>query len=238
MGKSIICLGRGGLGKAFEEHGIRCYDRKEVDINDICELNELFATSRPKYVINCAGMVGTGKCEHEPEMAYMVNVGGVANIAYLCRKYEVSLVHFSTFYIGDYNVYTRSKMIAENVINDLIIDKLIVRLPWIFGKNTDNFILSALRGKEVSIYDDESGYLAYDDDIVDYVIDNMGNLKGTIMLANSGVVDRKEVVSFIGSKYKTMQRKTDMPSVAPYPTVEMRNWKEPMKELINGIRSM
>lgn len=238
MGRSVICLGRGGLGKAFEEHGIKCYDRREVDVNDICELNSVFSSDKPRYVINCTGMVGTGKCEHEPEMAYMVNVGGVSNIAYLCRKYSSSLVHFSTFYVGDYNVYTRSKLLSEHVINDLMINRLIIRLPWIFGKNTDNFVLSSLKGKEVSIYEDEVGYLAYDEDIVDYVIDNIGNLEGTIMLANSGTTDRKDILSFIGNKYTTMKRETNMPAIAPFPTVEMRNWKEPMKELIDGIRSM
>lgn len=238
MGKSIICLGRGGLGKAFEEHGVSCYDRRDVDINDICELNNLFCSVKPKYVINCAGMVGTGKCEHEPEMAYMVNVGGVSNIAYMCRKYSASLIHFSTFYVGDYNVYTKSKMMAESIINELIIDKLIVRLPWIFGRNTNNFILSGARGKDVSIYDDEYGYLAYDDDIVNYVIDGIGNQTGTVMLANDGEVLRKDILDFIGCKYSVMKRAVDMPSVAPKPNVLLRHWKEPMREFIDGFRSV
>lgn len=238
MGKSIICLGRGGLGRAFEEHGVKCYDRREVDVNNICDLNDIFNTDRPKYIINCTGMVGTGKCEHEPEMAYMVNVGGISNIAYLCRKYECSLVHFSTFYVGEYNVYTRTKLLAEKVVDDLIINKLIIRLPWIFGRNTDNFILSALKGKDVAVYEDEIGYLAYDNDIVDYVIDNMANITGTIMLANEGAVDRKDILDHINARYKTMVRTTNMPTISPIPTVLMRNWKEPMRELIDGIRSV
>ncbi len=238
MGKSIICLGRGGLGKAFEEHGVRCYDRKEIDINDICDLNSLFNSEKPLYVINCAGIVGTGKCENNPEMAYMVNVGGVSNIAYACKKYNVTLIHISTIYVGNYNVYTRSKLLAEQVINESTVSNTIVRLPWLFGFNTDNFILSALKGKEVSIYEDEYGYLAYDNDIVEYVIDNIGNIKGTVSIANSGSVDRKEILDFIDCKYSTIKRQTNMPAICPYPTVELRDWREPMKEMLNGVRTM
>lgn len=238
MARSIICLGRGGLGKAFEDHGIRCYDRKEVDINDICELNKLFLSEKPLYVINCAGIVGTGKCEHEPEMAYMVNVGGLSNIAYCCKKHNASLIHLSTVYVGNYNVYTRSKLIAENIINDITVNNVIIRLPWLFGHFTDNFILSAIKGKEVSIYENEYGYLAYDNDIVEYVIDNIGNIKGTISVGNKGRLDRKIILDFIKSKYKTIKRETDMPIECPKLTTELRSWEEAMEEFINGIRSM
>lgn len=238
MGKSIICLGRGGLGKAFEEHGVRCYDRKEIDINDICDLNSLFNSERPVYVINCAGIVGTGKCENNPEMAYMVNVGGVSNIAYACKKYNVTLIHISTIYVGNYNVYTRSKLLAEQVINESTVSNTIIRLPWLFGFNTDNFILSAIKGKEVSIYENEYGYLAYDNDIVEYIIDNIGNIKGTISVGNKGRLDRKIILNFIKSKYKTIKRETDMPIECPKLTTELRSWEEAMEDFINGIRSM
>lgn len=237
MARSIICLGRGGLGKAFEERGVKCYDRKEADVNDIWSLNEVFQEDEPKYVINCTGMVGTGKCEHEPEHAYMVNVGGTSNIAYLCRKYNANLIHFSTFYVGNYNVYTRSKMLAENVVKDSKLNVWVVRLPWLFGRHTDNFILSAIKGKDVHIYEDELGYLAYDYDVVEYVINNIGS-NGVSLVANDGQVDRKEIIEEIGCKYTLIKRQVNMPSIVPYPTVNLRGWKESLKEFKDGFRTM
>lgn len=237
MAKSIICLGRGGLGKCFESRGIVCYDRNSVDVNDIWQINSIFNENKPKYVINCTGIVGTGKCDNNPEMAYMVNVGGISNIVYMCLKHNIKLIHFSTFYIGDYNIYTRSKMIAEKIVSDSNISSFIVRLPWMFGKFTDNFIFSAIKGKDVSIYDDEFGYLSYDDDVVDYVIDNIDS-KGLISLANDGLVSRRDILSYIGCSFTKMDRTSNMPETSPRPDVILRNWKLPMKEFINGFRSV
>lgn len=238
MGRSIICIGKGGLGKAFEESGVICLDRQEADISDICTLKDVFEQYEPLYVINCAGVVGTAKCEHEPEIANVVNIGGVANLVYMCKKYNANLVHISTIYVGEYNVYTRSKKTAENIILDSDIKSWIVRIPWLFGAAVDNFILSAVKKKKVSIYDDEFGYLAYDRDIVDYVINNIGD-SGLISIANDGLVNRADILRFISDKdFNILKRQIDMPDIAPAPDVCLRKWEEAMEEFINGFRTV
>lgn len=237
MGRGIVCLGSGGLGKTFQKKGVKTYSRAEIDVNDIIALNSMFEEQRPKYVINCTGIVGTGKCEENPQLAYSVNVIGASNIAYLCNEYGSSMVQISTMYAGDYNVYTKTKWHAERMVEQVANNSWVVRLPWLFGINIKNFILSAVRKDDVKIYTNEKGYLAYDDDVVDYIINNIG-MTGLLSIANNGNVTREEILDFIGSDYDFIMRKSNMPNVSDKPSVLLRNWQEPMKELIDGIRSM
>ena len=46
-------------------------------------------------------------------------------------------------------MYTSSKDMAEDIVMSANIEKLVVRLPWIFGKYTENFISDLRKGKEV-----------------------------------------------------------------------------------------
>lgn len=238
MGKSIICLGRGSLGKAFDNSGVQCLDKNDVNINDICNLTDVIGDILPKYLINCTGIVGTGKCENDPEIAYQVNVGGLSNILCVCKKFNIKLIHFSTVYAGRYNVYTRSKQMAESIIMDSKQDTYVIQLPWLFGENTDNFILAAVKGKKVLIYGGEHGYLAYERDVVQYTVDNI-NLNGKDVVANEGQLTREELLEFIGiSDYKMSERDILMPLYASEPTKVLRNWKIAIKEMIDGIRTV
>lgn len=237
MGRGIICLGQGGLGNAFKESGVLTLGKDEADVNDICQLDAILRRERPQYILNCTGVVGTAKCERDPGNAYIVNVGGCANIAQIAKKYGSFLIHFSTFYVGEYNVYSKSKMMAETVVSNTMQDFCIIRLPWLFGYNVKNFILDAVMGKRVSIFTGEYGYLAYDRDIVDYVTNNIDRT-GTVTIGNAGQIDREEVLKFIGAEYDTIGRNVLMPETVSNPTVEMRPWKEALKEFMDGIRSM
>jgi dTDP-4-dehydrorhamnose reductase len=238
MGHRVICIGRGGLGKAFEDRGIFTLSKSDVDITDVCSLNAMFDEQRPRFVINCAGVVGTGKCSLEPEYTNMVNVGGVANIVYMCKKYGASLAHMSTFYCGKHNVYTSSKDMAEDIVMSANIEKLVVRLPWIFGKYTENFISDLRKGKKCGIFPGERGYLAYDEDICDYVIDNIGNT-GIHAIANDGALTREDIVDYFKGwgLVKKLERKISMPNCEQIPTVRMRHWKEAMEDFIHGTRA-
>lgn len=239
MGRGIVCIGRGGLGKAFESKGVFTFDREQVDITDIHSLNAMFAKYEPVYVINCAGFVGTGKCEHEPENANFVNVGGVANIVYMCKKYNSNLIHISTIYASPYNTYTHSKLMAEHLIRSAKgVKSLIVRVPWIFGRFTENFILNIAKGKKCQIFPNETGFLAYDEDICDYVINSVGNF-GAETVVNDGEVTREEIVDYFNAWdfVKKIDRAVIMPNVCYAPTVRLRSWVEAMEEFKHVIRS-
>jgi dTDP-4-dehydrorhamnose reductase len=238
MGRGIVCIGLGGLGKAFQSKGVYTLDKNQVDITDICSLEQMFQRHQPKYVINCAGVIGTIKCIQDPEYTNMVNVGGVSNIVYMCKKHGASLVHMSTFYCGYYNVYTQSKDMAEDIVMSAKIPTYIVRLPWVFGRYTENFVLNILKGKKCGIFPNEKGYLAYDEDICDFVINSLGDT-GITSIANDGEVTREEVVDFFNAwdKVNKLQRQTNMPSSIAAPDVKLRHWKDAMEEFINEFRS-
>lgn len=237
MGRKVICIGKGALGKAFEAYGVTTLDKKECDVNDIHSLNETFLKYKPEIVINCTGLVGTKICEENKSESFLINIGGVVNLIYICNKYNVKLIHFSTFYSGISNTYTHTKFMSDYMLDFSNIDNLIIKLPWMFGNfNNNNFIKDAIFG-ESKIYKNENGYICYDYDLIKYVLDNLDK-SGLISIANEGKVSREDVIRFIGKKWKYIYREIPMMNSLIRPKVELRNWKEALGEYINGLRTM
>lgn len=237
MGKSIICIGRGGLGKSFSEHGITSIGKPDIDVSDLSQLINIFDKYKPKIVINCTGIVGTNKCDNNKILAYLVNLSGVINLLHLCNIHNTKLIHISTMYSGNYNTYTKTKMYADNIIHETYDNSLIVKIPWLIGVNSNNFILDALMGKEVSIYQRENGYLIYDRDLINYILDNIDKT-GVISISNEGYTNREEVMRYIKSSFIIKNRDNSMPININRADIVLRGWKEAIKEMSNELRAM
>lgn len=126
-------------------------------------------------------------------------------------------------------------MSSSAVIN-ISNDNLVIKLPWVFGRDIDNYIKDAINNKEVNIYSDETCFLAYDNDIVDFVFSNLDK-SGYISIANKGLLDRKRIMDFIGTKYKLISRVNPINSELSI-TNYMRPWSEALTEFINELRSV
>lgn len=236
MEKSIICIGKGGLGRAFERKGISCIGKEDLDITNINAVNNILFAKKPKYIINCAGIVGINYCKNNISKSYFVNVGGSINLAYYCKENNCKLIQISTIYSGDGNPYARTKYLSEKVALEIDRNNLVIRIPWLFGIEVDNYITRAMAGDKVSIYGDERCYLSYDNDIVDFVLNNIDR-SGNISIANSGIVTRKEILDFIGANYSLIHRENP---ISDYILIDyyMRDWQEALKEFIYGIRTV
>ena len=239
--KNVVVLGgEGTVGSAFKDY-IRL-SRKQCDITDICSIRDMVTKYRPYYIINCAGIIGTQRCEDNKELAYAVNLGGVVNLITICNRFNIKLIHISTAYASDNNAYCNSKLLAEEVIMRTARSYLIVSLPWVFNENDDSFISNSIKGT-VYLYDDEIGFLAYAKDVVEYVNKNI-EMVGCVNLANRRCLKRKDALDelgmFLGKKieYKTKQRLIKMPSIINKDFFFMRPWQEALKEYADGIRSM
>jgi dTDP-4-dehydrorhamnose reductase len=161
--KYIIFGNYGQLGRAIynllETQGaeILGFDLPDYDINDFLLISRIMNEEKPDIVINCAAFNEVDAAENDFETAYKVNAAGVENIAVLCKRENVKLVHFSTDYVFDGNRYTpglyieedtpnpinnygKTKLEGEGLIFKHLDNALVLRTSWLYGDGTHNFI--------------------------------------------------------------------------------------------------
>ena len=124
---------------------------REVEITDMKSVKTAFIKHRPDVVINTAAYVRVDDCETEQDRAFSVNALGARNVAVVCQEIGAKLVHISTDYVFggeskprtapytefDFpippNVYGKSKLAGENLVQHLCARHFIVRSSGLFG---------------------------------------------------------------------------------------------------------
>ncbi len=181
--KLLITGAAGQLGKTFvsqlkatREIQFTAYSRGDLDITCVDEAYTVIARDRPDFVINAAAYTQVDLAESEKENAYLVNQTGPANLAEVCKRLDIPLVHFSTDYVFDgsktapwleddptapLGIYGASKLAGERAITQIHSKHLIFRTSWIFSEFGHNFVktmlhVGAMREK-LNVVDDQIG---------------------------------------------------------------------------------
>ena len=177
--KRILVTGANGqLGKSlkdssksFPEMDFLFLSRSDMDITKATEIREWFQKFRPDYCVNCAAYTQVDQAEKTPSVAYKVNVKGVENLVAACREWGTTLIHISTDYVFDgkkkegylptdqpnpINVYGKTKLEGERVIQQELEKYFIIRTSWLYSKNyPPNFYLTILdrarKGEPLSV---------------------------------------------------------------------------------------
>lgn len=103
-------------------------------------LNE-FEKLKPRIVIHTAGLTNVEQCESNPDLAYHINVELAENLAKVCSRLNIKLVHISTDHlfsgneknldeehpISPLNVYAKTKAEAELRVLSSLPESLIIR---------------------------------------------------------------------------------------------------------------
>ena len=151
--------------------------RSEMDITSAVEIRKWFLKYRPDYCVNCAAYTQVDQAEKTPEPAYEVNVKGPENLARACREFGTKLVHISTDYVFDgknsngylpgdtpnpINVYGRTKLEGELMIQKEMDAYFIIRTSWLYSKHyPPNFYLTILekarKGETLSVTNAQRG---------------------------------------------------------------------------------
>jgi dTDP-4-dehydrorhamnose reductase len=112
------------------------------------------------YCINTAAYTNVEKAESEQKMAFLVNAEGAYNLAKVCKKHNVVLLHLSTDYVFDgtkktpyleedptnpLNVYGASKLKGEQYIITSCSKHFIIRTSWLYSQHGNNFLNSMLQ---------------------------------------------------------------------------------------------
>lgn len=224
MGRFLI-TGKGGqLAKAFEDYFISqgfdytALDRKALDITNLDNLVTTIEALRPEIIINCAAYNLVDQAETDCLQAYRVNALGPQLLAYLCKRYNCKLVHYSSDYVFDgqktdglyreddrtnpLSEYGRSKLIGEKAVLETSKNHLAFRVSWLFGEGKQNFIYKLMQWQSQQDYlrisCDEFSVPTYTKTVVEVTIKAIeAGLTGLYHLTNSGFCSRYEWASFV-----------------------------------------
>ena len=147
-----------GLGLR-EQSPVRDFLRHyiQLDITDQKEVLTTIQNVQPEWVINTAAVTDVDACELELERAFEVNVGGLRNLSEGCERYGAKFLQLSTNYVfngtsspyseedalSPVNVYGRTKMESEGLLQRSGLDSIIIRTVLLYGSVPDlrpNFV--------------------------------------------------------------------------------------------------
>ncbi len=162
----ILITGAGGqLGQTLSErlaevHDTLAFDRQGFDITNLSLIDNIIKETQPDCVINTAAYTAVDKAEDERLLALKINRDGPENLAKICEKYDIPLIHISTDYVFDgektspyteddvtnpINVYGESKCLGEEAVRENCRKHIILRVSWVFGVHGHNFVKTIQR---------------------------------------------------------------------------------------------
>lgn len=164
--KILITGAQGQVGKELVNiANQRSYDvisagRTELDITQLKSVEDYILSYQPDIVINAAAYTAVDKAEEDQAAAYAINCHGADNLATVCAKQNIPLLHISTDYvfnglkadayseednISPLGVYGESKWQGEEAIRTQLTQHIILRVAWVFGAHGNNFVKTMLR---------------------------------------------------------------------------------------------
>lgn len=181
------------LGAEHEELVFEFKNSSELDITDKNKINKLFSQGNFDYCINCAAYTNVEQAEKTPEPAFKINSDAVKELASLCFKYEIDLIHISTDYVFDgtkdspylindktnpINEYGKSKLAGEENIREILPNHFILRTSWLYSKNFGhNFYRTILKkakeGSELRITDEQTGCPTNTETLVKFILEKV-----------------------------------------------------------------
>lgn len=238
--RPLLVLGKTGtLGKAFgrlcNERNIHhlLLSRADLDITNKTQMAQVIKDLHPWGIINAAGYVDVDAAEADAEACLEVNGKGAAVLAALCSEHNIRYLSFSTDLVFDgttdcpyvesdgvhpLNAYGRSKASAEQLIQQVNSEALIVRTSSFFGPwDTANFVtttLAALReDRPVKAAVDVYVTPTYVPDLVHACLDLLlDDETGIVHLTNSDVVSWAQLATMaaiMGGNDITLIREVD-----------------------------
>ena len=162
----FITGGNGQLASAIKNHAFSqnfnlvFYSHTELDINHCLTMQLLFVKHRPDFVINTAAYTQVDQAEINQAACLEANYKGVKQLANVCKKNNIPLLHISTDYVFDgqqqlpytekdmtnpLQFYGHSKYMGEEAIRQTCDYYIILRVSGIFSEFGNNFVKTILR---------------------------------------------------------------------------------------------
>ena len=147
-----------------------------LDVSRASQVSEQIGRIMPDLVVHAAAIASPDICERDPERANKVIVEGTRHVTQACREAGSRLVHISTDLVFDgvrggyteedpvrgLNVYSRSKIEAENIVRAGDPAAVVLRVALLYGMGSPaspGYVESVLRqwrrGEPVTFYTDQ-----------------------------------------------------------------------------------
>ncbi len=119
-----------------------------LDVRDYSSVQNMVKQIGPELVMHLAAETDVDRCEIEPDHAFQTNTIATQNIALISQKEKIPLVYISTIgvFYGDksepytefdepnpINIYGRSKLEGEKIVQNLLNNYYIIRAGWMVG---------------------------------------------------------------------------------------------------------
>jgi len=246
--KIMVTGSTGQLGydvcKELERRGLPYIGigHNDIDITDKVKTKNFIKYHAPDAIIHCAAYTAVDNAESEPKKCFEVNEGGTSNIVEACKELDCKLIYISTDYVfsgsgtkpnevsekpAPQNVYGRSKLAGELIVQNSLEKYFIVRTSWVFGRNGNNFVKTMLRiasGKdEISVVSDQTGSPTYTVDLAQLLCDMVVSHKyGVYHATNEGFCSwaefAEEIFKTVGYEIKVNNiTSEEYPTKAPRP---------------------
>jgi dTDP-4-dehydrorhamnose reductase len=248
---------------------------EQLDVRGYKQTEEFVDRVKPDMVMHLAAETDVDRCELEPDHAFLVNTMGTQNVCLVCQKRGIVMVYISTLgvFYGDkpepytefdapnpINVYGRSKLEGEKIVQSLLNKYYIVRAGWMVGggpKRDKKFVSKIIRKvKESTVLkavDDKIGSPTY---TVDFSKCLAGLIEtgfyGLYHCTNKGYGSRfdvaRKIIEFLGKSDVTVEPVSS--AYFPLPAARarsemsrnyklellgidsMRKWEDALKEYI------
>ena len=161
----LITGANGQLGREITDASqakgcrIQAPPEDDLDITDVDRIAHMLVQLQPDLVVNTAAYTQVDRAEAEESLAFEVNKTGCGNLARMCARHRIPLVHISTDYVFDgrkttpyvetdpiapLGVYGRSKAEGESEIRSNLKEHVIIRTSWLYGFHGHNFVKTML----------------------------------------------------------------------------------------------
>ena len=260
MIKILVTGGNGQLAQCLkdvvnhqDELDVDFQDLPDLDITNKQQLESYFSNNELDYCINCAAYTAVDLAEEQSDLAYAVNAEGPKNLAEVCKKYQVKLLHISTDFVFDGNkqtpyletdmpnplgVYGASKWQGERYIQEVMEEYFIIRTSWLYSEYGNNFMKTMLKlsetREEISVVSDQFGSPTYAGDLAEVLIKIVLSSSisyGIYHYSNGGIVSwydfAVEIFKQFGKPIEVKPIKTE-----GYPTAA----KRPKFSVLNTIK--
>ena len=194
--KLLVVGSNGQLGwevlNAAKDRGLECegIDTPQFDITDRGAVERTVGRGEFSLIVNAAAYTAVDEAEVKRDEAFAVNAGGPGDLAFVCAKNHLPLIHISTDYVFDGNktspykesdpicpigTYGESKAAGEKAVREALEAHVILRTSWLYSSHGNNFVKTILRlaseREELRVVADQYGCPTYAADLAAAIID-------------------------------------------------------------------
>jgi dTDP-4-dehydrorhamnose reductase len=190
------------------------FNQVKVNLFNETEIYNHLSKHNFDFIIHTAALSNTSYCQQNPEESFQINVKATFAIAQFAALNKIPFVFISTDLVfngekGNYseddsvaplNIYAKHKTEAEEKINSIYPEALIVRVPWMLGVSKfsssgylKSFISDLRSGKKIFLFTDEFRSAIFASEAAKGIIKVMEKAKGILHLGGTEKLSRYEI---------------------------------------------